>query len=60
MPGSIDGLKLAHAVRNRWPPIKIIIVSGHVELSQKDLPANTRFFQKHIVPKNCYPVSMVA
>jgi CheY-like chemotaxis protein len=23
MPGSMDGLKLAHAVRNRWPPIKI-------------------------------------
>ena len=28
MPGSMDGLKLAHAVRNRWPPIKIIVVSG--------------------------------
>jgi CheY-like chemotaxis protein len=25
MPGSMDGLKLAHAVRNRWPPIKIIV-----------------------------------
>ena len=24
MPGSMDGLKLAHAVRGRWPPIKII------------------------------------
>lgn len=22
MPGSMDGLKLAHAVRERWPPIK--------------------------------------
>ena len=29
MPGSIDGLKLAHAVRDRWPPIKIIVTSGH-------------------------------
>src|SRR4051812_50008510 len=28
MPGSMDGLKLAHAVRHRWPPVKIIIVSG--------------------------------
>ena len=25
MPGSMDGLKLAHAVRDRWPPIKIIV-----------------------------------
>ena len=24
MPGSMDGLKLAHAVRGRWPPIKIV------------------------------------
>ena len=24
MPGSMDGLKLAHAVHERWPPIKII------------------------------------
>jgi CheY-like chemotaxis protein len=28
MPGSMDGLKLAHAVHERWPPIKIILVSG--------------------------------
>ena len=28
MPGSMDGLKLAHAVRRRWPPIPIIVVSA--------------------------------
>src|ERR1700688_3962857 len=38
MPGSMDGLKLAHAVRNRWPPIKIIVTSGHDLVSEKDLP----------------------
>ena len=32
MPGTMDGLKLAHAVRRRWPPIKIIIVSGKTRL----------------------------
>jgi CheY-like chemotaxis protein len=46
MPGSIDGLKLAHAVRNRWPPIKIIVTSGHDLLSEKDLPEGGRFFAK--------------
>jgi CheY-like chemotaxis protein len=28
MPGSMDGLKLAQAVRGRWPPIKIIVTFG--------------------------------
>jgi CheY-like chemotaxis protein len=46
MPGSIDGLKLAHAVRNRWPPIKIVMVSGKVQLTESDLPTDTRFFTK--------------
>ncbi len=46
MPGSMDGLKLAHAVRNRWPPIKIVVVSGHVQLNENDLPSDSRFFGK--------------
>ena len=46
MPGSMDGLKLAHAVRNRWPPIKIVVVSGHVQLDQSELPSHSRFFGK--------------
>lgn len=46
MPGSMDGLKLAHAVRNRWPPIKIVVVSGHVQVDQNDLPSHSRFFGK--------------
>ena len=28
MPGSMDGLKLAHAVRDRWPPVHIVATSG--------------------------------
>ena len=46
MPGTMDGLRLAHAVRRRWPPIKIIIVSGKTHLSDADLPSDTRFFSK--------------
>ena len=46
MPGSMDGLRLAHAVRRRWPPIKIIIVSGKTHLSNADLPSDARFFSK--------------
>jgi CheY-like chemotaxis protein len=46
MPGSMDGLKLAAAVRDRWPPIKIIITSGHRHLSDDALPVVGRFFGK--------------
>ena len=30
MPGSMDGLKLAHFVRDRWPPVKIVATSARV------------------------------
>ncbi len=46
MPGSMDGLKLAHAVHERWPPIKIILVSGQLGLANIDIPPNSRFFGK--------------
>jgi two-component system, response regulator PdtaR len=46
MPGSMDGLKLARAVRDRWPPIKIIVTSGHEYPSGDDLPEGGRFFPK--------------
>jgi two-component sensor histidine kinase/ActR/RegA family two-component response regulator len=46
MPGSIDGLKLAHAVHDRWPSIKIILVSGQVNPSDAERPADSRFFCK--------------
>ena len=46
MPGSMDGLKLAHAVHKRWPPIKIILVSGQLKLANLDIPADSCFFGK--------------
>jgi two-component sensor histidine kinase/DNA-binding response OmpR family regulator len=46
MPGSIDGLKLAHAVHDRWPSIKIVLVSGQVKPTDAERPADSRFFGK--------------
>jgi CheY-like chemotaxis protein len=46
MPCSMDGLKLARAVRGRWPPIKIIATSGHLHVSETDLPEGGRFLPK--------------
>lgn len=46
MPGSLDGLKLAHAVHDRWPAIKIILVSGEVKPLDSERPVDSRFFGK--------------
>src|SRR3984893_11933305 len=46
MPGSMDGLKLAHAVHDRWPSIKIILVSGQVTPTDAERPVDSRFFGK--------------
>ena len=46
MPGSMDGLKLAHAIRGRWPPIRIVATSGLVDVGEKDLPEGGRSLPK--------------
>jgi CheY-like chemotaxis protein len=51
MPGSMDGLKLAHTVHERWPSIKIILVSGQLKPPNIDIPANSRFFGKPLEAK---------
>lgn len=46
MPGTIDGVKLAHYIRNRWPPIHLILASGKEIKDESQLPAGSRFFSK--------------
>ncbi|WP_102961320.1 response regulator [Mangrovicella endophytica] len=50
MPGSMDGLKLARAVRDRWPPVTIMVTSGHVDVGENDMPENGLFFAKPYPP----------
>ena len=50
MPGSMDGLKLARAVRDRWPPIHIVATSGLVDVRIGDLPNGGRFLPKPYSP----------
>ena len=50
MPGSMDGLKLARAVRGRWPPIKIVATSGYVGIAETDLPEGGKFLPKPYSP----------
>jgi CheY-like chemotaxis protein len=46
MPGTMDGIKLAHYVRDRWPPIQLIVVSGAAVLEESSLPTGSTFFSK--------------
>jgi two-component system, response regulator PdtaR len=51
MPGSMDGLALAHYDRGRWPPVKIIVTSGYAKLGKSDLPTGALFVEKPYYPK---------
>jgi len=46
MPGSMDGLKLAAAVRKRFPPVQIIVTSGHRMVEINEMPDGSVFFGK--------------
>jgi two-component system, response regulator PdtaR len=46
MPGSMDGLMLAAVVRDRWPPVALLITSGKVHPPVDNMPAGTRFISK--------------
>lgn len=46
MPGSMDGLKLSAAVRDRWPPIRIIITSGKQRPAIAAMPGGALFLSK--------------
>ncbi len=46
MPGTMDGIKLAHYIRERWPPVRIMVASGAAILAESDLPIGSLFFSK--------------
>ena len=46
MPGTMDGIKLAHHVRDRWPPVKLLVISGKAGIKPSQLPDGARFVSK--------------
>jgi CheY-like chemotaxis protein len=51
MPGALDGIMLARLVSERWPPIRIIVTSGHLQVRASDMPTGIRFYPKpYLVP----------
>jgi two-component system, response regulator PdtaR len=46
MPGTMDGIKLAHYIRRRWPLVRLMVASGKAIVEENHLPAGARFFPK--------------
>ena len=46
MPGTMDGLKLARYIRERWPPVHLLVASGVAIISERELPSGVSFFRK--------------
>jgi DNA-binding NtrC family response regulator len=46
MPGDVDGLELAELVKTAWPPIEIIVTSGHRNVPRDGLPPRGVFVGK--------------
>jgi DNA-binding NtrC family response regulator len=44
--GRMDGLKLAHYVRERFPPTLLFVVSGNAPIPQDALPQKATFLPK--------------
>jgi CheY-like chemotaxis protein len=52
MPGSLDGLRLAHAIRRRWPPIHLLVTSGLNAPTEEEFPRYARFLCKPYAPRD--------
>ncbi|WJH38621.1 response regulator (plasmid) [Aliirhizobium terrae] len=50
LPGSMDGLKLAHYIRDRYPPTVLLLTSGGVHIEDASLPASSQFIAKPFDP----------
>ncbi|MFC7399611.1 response regulator [Chelatococcus sp. GCM10030263] len=46
MSGAMNGIKLSHYIRDRWPPVKLIVASGKAILEESSLPEGSHFFSK--------------
>ena len=54
MPGDMDGVQLAHSVRNAYPAIPIILISGFSDSKEE----NTEGFE--LIPKPFSPETLLA
>lgn len=50
MPGSMDGLELVNTVRERWPDVRIVVASGHVDSQPGDGRGEIVYLHKPFTP----------
>jgi CheY-like chemotaxis protein len=50
MPGGVDGFTLARVVKQAWPDIGIVIMSGRAVPGRDDMPSGALFVQKPFSP----------
>ena len=46
VPGQMDGFELARMVRERWPQIGVVLMSGHSDASSGPVPEGGKFIAK--------------
>jgi CheY-like chemotaxis protein len=46
MPGSMDGLGLLRTIRDRWPPVRIMIASSQTRFEPGQVPDDVPVFSK--------------
>jgi CheY-like chemotaxis protein len=46
LPGDMDGIRLAAVIRDRWPPVELIVTSGHITVEKGQLPERGHFLPK--------------
>jgi CheY-like chemotaxis protein len=51
MPGTLDGLGLAHEIRRRRPGLPVIITTGKTTPDEDQMPSGGRFLAKPYVPE---------
>jgi CheY-like chemotaxis protein len=52
MPGEMDGVRLAHHVRSRWPQIGVIVTSGQALPQLPEMPPGSKFVPKPYEPEH--------
>ena len=52
MPGSMDGLRLAHHTHLHWPWIALLLASGRMAPEPTEMPEGSRFLSKPYSPHN--------
>lgn len=50
MPGSMDGMALAHLSRRSWPWIALLVASGQARPGPDEMPEGSRFVAKPYDP----------